>query len=262
MTDKNNDTEKATESVSKYASLTSGLLARKGEAVPAAAAFTAEAIAQHIPARRLAQEAKRHAGAFSALEHEMRPLQSAMQAQQLAELNDAIEEEHAEFANSLYENDMADSAAFLSEESDEYPADNNGQVTPIDFDQIVTEALADVDQRRTNAGLRAMKRKFLGAGGSTDPDPRVLSDRRKSDGPDAKPCAAKRYSEEMKRQMRSKSAEPMANLDPRRFIRLQIAAMKLGMMPQDIFSVAVDTYLDQLDEEVFSECNCLKKGIL
>ena len=35
--DKANDT--------RYASLTAGLLARKGEAVPAAAAFTAEAIA-------------------------------------------------------------------------------------------------------------------------------------------------------------------------------------------------------------------------
>ncbi|MEM9122191.1 MAG: hypothetical protein AAGB03_02615 [Pseudomonadota bacterium] len=35
----------------KFASLTAGLLARKGEAVPAAAGFTAEAMAQHIPSR-------------------------------------------------------------------------------------------------------------------------------------------------------------------------------------------------------------------
>ncbi len=263
MTDNHDDTEKVTETPSKFASLTSGLLARKGDAVPAAAAFTAEAIAQHIPARRLAQEAKRHVGAFSALQHEMRPLKTAMQAQQLAEYSGASEVDYGSSDLDVEDSNPVPNSVDQNAQEEAVTDLEEGTTTPIDFDQIVTEALADVEDRKANMGLRAMKERLLKGARPGDLGS-VLEEEIPSGKGASEPCAVKKYSSEMQRQKQAQNYEPVSGLglDPRKFIRLQIAAMKLNMMPQDIMSAALDTYLDQLDQEVFSECNCLKKGLL
>jgi hypothetical protein len=51
-------------------------------------------------------------------------------------------------------------------------------------------------------------------------------------------------------------------LDPRRFIRLQVAAMKLEVSKQELMAAALDSFLDTLLEDVFSDCACMQKGLI
>ena len=51
-------------------------------------------------------------------------------------------------------------------------------------------------------------------------------------------------------------------LDPRRFIRLSLASRKLDLSNQELMMAALDAYLDTLDQEVFAECACMKKGLI
>lgn len=342
----------------QYASLTAGLLARKGEAVPAAAAFTAEAIAQHIPARRLAQEAERvlhdrhpdidhviedTSVAWREVDHESRG------AQVVSEHRDMIERA---FDESVRENEgmpslhrpqsQADSTKEgLDQAASTEPANSEMdlgekrelnlpfvglpedkpeatlEATPASavsdhledgsavsdlndsdenwFETIVSNAISEAEGQRADTD---------NSGPSTEPgtEPGLFDDvamDENAEGSLVSPTFAQGMSEDRAQQEADAvlpSAAPMPaagkapvggcgdkaakvraaiksgktsvaarsamRLDPRRFIRLSLAAQKLHLSSQEVMIAALDNYMDELDDEVFSECACMNKGLI
>lgn len=297
----------------QYASLTAGLLARKGEALPAAAAFTAEAIAQHIPARRLALEVEREnqnsifqqSQAAKSKEPEMAQETSA--SEMTSENSEAtnIKEEIDDFIVSALgtqvtpepdegERDpnvggsMDERASFIEraltgndgDAGVETPSKDAEVSKDLRFDEsdlnrfntIVDEAIA---QARP-AEKRFLFGKSLGKkvwSPSKQPKP-IVTD------PEAKPSEQSSIESEQKskkgcsvdervatereaiKTALSKSANASMRLDPRRYIRLNVAAAKLELSNQQVLSAALDAYLDSLDTTLFNDCACMKKGII
>lgn len=313
---------------SKYASLTAGLLARKGEAVPAAAAFTAEAIAQHIPARRLAQEAERvltdrqHPKIDGVIDQESAAARgdglARPGAQVVADHRDMIEQAFHESAgredDSSAVGDAEDplSHGFSQLESQgglDLEGLSLGKRRELDlpstgssffedlaraeredgdenwFDDIVSNAINEAeDQRperqRSDSGTTSFRSKMadtLGAGAEAEqPDLEALKAEMSENQsgntalPDAAPetqgtgCSdkASKVRQAIKLGKTSVGARSAMRLDPRRYIRLSLAAQKLELTSQEVMVAALDTYLDALDEEVFSDCACMKKGLI
>lgn len=325
----------------KYASLTAGLLARKGEAVPAAAAFTAEAIAQHIPARRLAQEAQsvlldRRPVEEPVVEDTSVPWsETAGQtraSQVVSEHRDMIEQAFIDAAdaeevgetsfNSVEdllekgpENSLAASDEVTSEMalgarrdlnlSDARPsAPNEGHedgsaVSDLNdsdenwFDTIVSQAISEAEGQRPESPASPVE---LSSNGAPDAQERGPDDTgsaassfmrslRKDRSPEISsaeapqsPAApapqasaapesgcgdkAAKVREAIKAGKTKVAGRSAMRLDPRRFIRLSLAAQKLQLSSQELMVAALDNYMDALDEEVFSDCSCMKKGLI
>jgi hypothetical protein len=345
----------------RYASLTAGLLARKGEAVPAAAAFTAEAIAQHIPARRLAQEAEhvlteRHkivesvfAEETASLEGESSPA-ALIDDEFIGELDqseDRVSDQQRHLEKAILE-DVADLQGKETLPSDRATPDaqtlfdmgavegsqdlglgirpafsvdpHDGPLSstlpkspaPVNledsdenwFEDIVSQAISEAgDQRKgergqahlqaardtqsvdqalatlINEGPRSDISSELPATRSEVPmaaisqvEPvqmpeattKIVKDATIAGRDNSASCGGR--AEKVRQTIRS-GKQAAANksamrLDPRRFIRLSLAAQKLQLTNQDIMMASLDTYLDALDEEVFAECSCMKKGLI
>lgn len=308
-----------------YASLTAGLLARKGEAVPAAAAFTAEAIAQHIPARRLAQEAER---ILTQTSDELPDLESAKDpaaeiqdvsdgqafepGSEFAEQHERIEdlfaepEEAAFIPTSPRENLNAAHSALehvarepldlparepldLPERHPEFafaeesPSHASLSVNPLSleeqqekeanpipgldesdenwFEDIVSKAISEADHTRNESVQEASVERF-----PVEARPPVVDDADIPSRPKkpAQSCGTKvaKVRQSIQAGNPRAAAKSAMRLDPRRFIRLSLASRKLGLSNQELMMAALDAYLDTLDEEVFSECSCMKKGLI
>lgn len=313
---------------SKYASLTAGLLARKGEAVPAAAAFTAEAIAQHIPARRLAQEAERvltdrqPSRVDGVIDQEIATDRghglAQPGAQVVADHRDMIEQAFQESA--AHENDsrsVGDAEDPLSHGFSQLESHGGldleglslGKRRELDlpsagssfsedlaraeqedsdenwFDDIVSNAINEAEGQRPEGqrsdadttSSRSNEADAPGADVEADhPAPETLKAETSENpsGTAALPAAApetqgtgcsdkaSKVRQAIKSGKTALSARSAMRLDPRRYIRLSLAAQKLELTSQEVMVAALDTYLDALDEEVFSDCACMKKGLI
>lgn len=320
---------------SKYASLTAGLLARKGEAVPAAAAFTAEAIAQHIPARRLAQEAERvlidrHpvvdnvAEPGAAAEREIGP--ESRGSQVVAEHRDMIEQAFNESAADEDFHLATGNALDLPEQELQteldLPGQSLGEKRELDlpvtgssfsgdparaeqrddsaspdlshgdenwFDDIVSSAISEAEEQRPEG--KESERESSGSGGkslsnilatlgaglgvakSDSETPKAdVSDKQSGNASppavtsDAQGVGCGEKASKVRQAIKSGkpgiATRSAMRLDPRRYIRLSLAAQKLELTSQELMVAALDTYLDALDEEVFSDCACMKKGLI
>lgn len=298
---------------SKYASLTAGLLARKGEAVPAAAAFTAEAIAQHIPARRLAQEAERvltdrqHPMIDGVIDQESAAARGSGLArragQVVADHRDMIEQAFHESAaredDSSAVGDTEDplSHGFSQLESQgglDLEGLSLGKRRELDlpstgssffedlaraeredgdenwFDDIVSNAINEAE------GQRPERQSSDSDTESEQPDLEAhnaeMSENQSENTslPDAAPetqgtgCSdkASKVRQAIKLGKTAVGARSAMRLDPRRYIRLSLAAQKLELTSQEVMVASLDTYLDALDDEVFSDCACMKKGLI
>ena len=313
---------------SKYASLTAGLLARKGEAVPAAAAFTAEAIAQHIPARRLAQEAERvltdrqHPVIDGVIDQESAEARGHGLAhrggQVVADHRDMIEQAFHESAaredDSSAVGDAEDplSHGFSQLESQgglDLEGLSLGKRRELDlpstgssffedlaraeredgdenwFDDIVSNAINEAEGQRPERQSsdsdttlsRSDKADTPGADTEAEqPDLEALKAEMSENQPEDTALAdaaretpgagcsdkASKVRQAIKLGKTSVGARSAMRLDPRRYIRLSLAAQKLELTSQEVMVASLDTYLDALDEEVFSDCACMKKGLI
>lgn len=299
---------------SKYASLTAGLLARKGEAVPAAAAFTAEAIAQHIPARRLAQEAERVLADRHPVPDSV--IEESPGAQVVADHRDMIEQAFnqramdAEMAvspdntgegrdqgahkpeplagldsrdmslGSRRELELPGLGASVSAGPDIAKQEGNAVASNWDddegnwFENIVSNAISEAGSQvverngseHNGKGASSAASEITGSAtsdaqspGTDSPSSTPVSPKASSGGCGDKAAKVRDAIKSGKTALAARSA---MRLDPRRFIRLSLAAQKLDLNSQEVMVAALDTYLDALDEEVFSDCACMKKGLI
>lgn len=353
----------------KYASLTAGLLARKGEAVPAAAAFTAEAIAQHIPARRLAQEAERvlldrrpsadrviedTSIAWRENQHESRGAQVVTEHRDMIEraFDESVRQDEGmpsvatdqapvEDAEDLFGQSVETKPAGTEVETSEMgPSDlvssdmdlgrkrdlNLAPVGPVAedldaslaspvsegaehledgsalsdlndseenwFETIVSDAISEAEGQQAGVpGAKSEPATALDANASKGEDAegslvsssfaRGMADDRFPAEPQAPVseeapvpevtsraptggCSDKaaRVREAIRSGQTNVAARSAMRLDPRRFIRLSLTAQKLQLSSQDVMLAALDSYMDSLDDEVFSDCACMKKGLI
>lgn len=325
----------------KYASLTAGLLARKGEAVPAAAAFTAEAIAQHIPARRLAQEAERvlldrhsivdessdemsiarqesndeNRGAQVAAEHRdlinqtidesvktkkamplvegIRKLLDQTSAGQKSgkplSLSDTPPEELLSGGKRAL--DLPDVQSLLSGDTDRREREDSSALSDLNgseenwFEEIVTRAISEAEGKQSEVsspesgagepslsasiGPNAAPGQASLASSSFTQDmaeDRTPAEAATSGSPEASAAGCSKKAASARQSIKSGKApapgRSAMRLDPRRFVRLSLAAQKLQLTAQEVMIASLDTYLDALDEEVFSDCSCMKKGLI
>lgn len=324
----------------KYASLTAGLLARKGEAVPAAAAFTAEAIAQHIPARRLAQEAERvlinrhpiidetrseDATAWQESDHEGRGAHVVAEHRDLIEqafdkstgkeegvplvdsirqlldrspVDSSFDSEEAQtetlpeemLSGDKRDLDLSDVQSLLSGELSRQELEDGSAASDLNdsdenwFEDIVSKAISEAEgQQAPGSDPEADLTAMMPASPDTESgeaslassmftqkmaDDRTLAETEASLAPEASGptggCAKKavRVRQAIKSGKTVAAGRSAMRLDPRRFIRLSLAAKKLQLTSQEVMVASLDTYLDALDEEVFSDCSCMKKGLI
>jgi hypothetical protein len=331
----------------KYASLTAGLLARKGEAVPAAAAFTAEAIAQHIPARRLAQEAesvlldRRPVVEPTVEETSVTWSETAGQtraSQVVSEHRNMIEQAFADAADAeevgetsmtsveeLLEKGTEDSLAASDEVTsamalgarrdlnlpDARPSgpgeglEDGSALSDLNdseenwFDTIVSQAISEAEGQRPEspvspAELPSSSARLAQEPGPADTGPAIstfIRSLQKDRSPEISPAEAPqspasaapqasadtqmsaapqrgcgdkaaKVREAIKTGKTNAASRSAMRLDPRRFIRLSLAAQKLQLSSQELMVAALDTYMDALDDEVFSDCSCMKKGLI
>lgn len=281
-----------------YASLTAGLLARKGEALPAAAAFTTESVAQQIPAQKLAQESARLGGANAkvGLEDDCGLTASSI------EPPGTIYEE-SEMASELIEDDNEPTSGSPKSGAPEPGSPESGSME--ERSAFIKQALADQGRIHDDTSEQPLLSAGI-LGGSLDDDDtdvestgRSLAERDAVVSPDhgfasrlvaasvdrakdllgrddatsgsgsdkaAKSSCATTKAIAADRIKSAYTASAVGgtalHLDPRRFIRLQIAAMKLEVDRKELLSAALDAYLDALDEEVFAECSCMRKGLI
>lgn len=347
----------------QYASLTAGLLARKGEAVPAAAAFTAEAIAQHIPARRLAQEAERvlhdrrpnidhviedTSVAWREAEHENRgaqvvtkhrdmierafdesvhrdegvPSLQQPQSQDVQEQVESIEElldpstSSEAAANEMdlgsrrelnlpYVGSPEDAPEAVPASAVSDHLEDGSALSDLNdsdeswFETIVSNAISEAEGQRAETGTSAAMSDPVAEPGlfdnvAVDEDTEgslvsqtftqdmaqdlaqdIAGQEPRASIPSAAPmpveakaptggCGDKaaRVRAAIKTGKTNVAARSAMRLDPRRFIRLSLAAQKLQLSSQEVMIAALDSFMDTLDDEVFSECACMKKGLI
>ncbi|TNE58290.1 MAG: hypothetical protein EP340_05905 [Alphaproteobacteria bacterium] len=235
----------------RYASLTAGLLARKGQAVPVAASFSPEAMAQHLPAKRLAQEFESEStmsgwNPFNALggrSLDQSASEDELSAGPLDERASKIEEALSE----EWGRSEAQKGPELDLFGDEVPEEQGDQ--GLGLDALVDRAIESAQRNRPGAPLDFEDDEFE----------YVDTAAPKSN------CAAAKA--DLVASIRNASLAEQGNgagvpLDPRRYIRLQVAAMKLDVTKQELMSAALDAFLDTLLEDTFSECSCMQKGLI
>lgn len=362
----------------QYASLTAGLLARKGEAVPAAAAFTAEAIAQHIPARRLAQEAERvlhdrrpeidhviedTSVAWREADHESRGAQVVSEHRDMIEraFDESVRQDEGMPSLQRPLNEGGSIEEVLDQSTSSEPA--NGEMdlgerrelnlpyvgppenapvaaleTPLEttpasvisdhledgsavsdlndsddnwFETIVSNAISEAEGQRTDtraSGALAepvaepvaepglfddvavgedaegslVSPTFAQGMAADRAEDRAEDQAEDSTGqetsnalPSAAPMPEKarapvggcgdkaaKVRAAIKTGKTNVAARSAMRLDPRRFIRLSLAAQKLELSSQEVMIAALDNYMDTLEDEVFSDCACMKKGLI
>lgn len=331
--DKASTLEDDTGNSPRYASLTAGLLARKGEAVPAAAAFTAEAIAQHIPARRLAQEAERILTQPQAPMPELesqryiedRELPSGFAAEH-ERIEDAFLDDLDDLDDDDFEDERRDVYAALTEagrrpldlpQASEIPPapsvppvpqapsvaidaaplgrsinrneegplseeeEDEQNVAPIPgldeskdnwFEDIVTRAIQDVDSPQISGRAAPEEAELYNRDPRDHAVTRLFAEPSRQTATAAQIAQSSRAGNcddrvaEVRNAIRSGNPrvarQSAMRLDPRRFIRLSLASKKLDLSNQELMMAALDAYLDTLDEEVFSDCSCMKKGLI
>ncbi len=306
----------------KYASLTAGLMARKGEAVPAAAAFTAEAIAQHIPARHLADEVARHnRRSFLHVHHgtdvsapeETEDLEDEIGASEL--VDDVDDNEPNQFILSA----ISGSSTLHDEEKQTELTDHNAtslddrknviedawqrsrsNLTPDEetksdpssiksrggenfsedtieehvsrFNSIIDEAIEQVQSNSKTDGNvlsdEPDEQTNCAESSSEAPTPQQVVEQEQTNVDPigkSKDCGVANAVRERRDHIRAEIAsQPRASmrLDPRRYVRLSVAAAKLQLENQEVMLAALDSYLDSLDETLFSDCACMKKGLI
>lgn len=234
----------------RYASLTAGLLARKGEAVPVAASFSPEAMAQHLPAKRLAQEFENENmtgwNPFRSFERNQAEevskepdLTSGPLDQRTSKIEEALADETGGFKVQAPELDL-----FGDESADEVEGSDLG------LDALVDRAIESAQRNRFGIASES-------ASGEDDGP---------ADAQQTKPTCATAKAD-LVASIRNANLAEQGNgtgvaLDPRRYIRLQVAAMKLDVTKQELMSAALDSFLDTLLEDVFSECSCMQKGLI
>lgn len=295
----------------QYASLTAGLLARKGEALPAAAAFTAEAIAQHIPVRRLALEVERENQNSIFQQSQVAKTEDVSPDSDLPDLapqNDAtpsVKDEIDDFIVSALgtealqdqvqvERDpgiagsMGERASYIErelsgkdEETKEEVASEMDRVAEdlllVDsdlnrFNTIVDEAIeqARPAEKRVLFGENVSKKVWRpseqqGEVAKKDDTKPVDQSANQTEQEGKKGCSVDERVAAEREAIKSaltKSANASMRLDPRRYIRLNVAATKLDLSNQQVLSAALDAYLDSLDTTLFGDCACMKKGII
>lgn len=339
----------------QYASLTAGLLARKGEAVPAAAAFTAEAIAQHIPARRLAQEAERvlhdrrpkidhviedtsvawreaeleNRGAQTVTGHRdmierafdesvrrdegmpsiQQPQSQAGSIEEFLDPGTSPESAVSEmdpgsrrelnlpYVGSLENTPLEDTsravpASAMSDHLTDGSALSDLNDSDVNwFETIVSNAISEAEGQRSETAIARQEVEpdlttndhrdepvegslvsptfadgMIADRGSSEPDASVPPE---ASVPNlaAAPSGgcgdkADRVREAIRSGKTGVAARSAMRLDPRRFIRLSLAAQKLQLSSQEVMVAALDTYMDTLEEEVFKDCACMKNGLI
>ncbi|TNE42588.1 MAG: hypothetical protein EP347_00835 [Alphaproteobacteria bacterium] len=234
----------------RYASLTAGLLARKGEAVPVAASFSPEAMAQHLPAKRLAQEFESESmtgwNPFRAFDRNAADEDAEEQEITSGPLDERASKIEEAFANQVYldaSQDGPELDLFGDEIAEEGESENLG------LDALVDRAIESAQRNR-----------FV------DPAPHTRSGEVNPAGEQPKSGCATAKADLVTAIRNATLAEQGKGvgvaLDPRRYIRLQVAAMKLDVTKQELMSAALDSFLDTLLEDVFSECSCMQKGLI
>jgi hypothetical protein len=274
-----------------YASLTAGLLARKGEAMPAAAAFTTESVAQHIPAQKLAQESAQlgKANTTSIMDDDCGLTASSIDPPGTVYEEGEIASELLEDAKPAVEGgdsgSMEERSAFIekafSDQSEE-PLLAGTLDEPLGAEDKEESALAkatkEMEHRdapvspesgfasRLVAATVDRAADLLAREGAEKEAPQADEAKKKvDDGKKKTDCATSKAiaADKIKSAFNAASSGGTAlHLDPRRFIRLQIAAMKLEVDRKELLSAALDAYLDALDEEVFADCSCMRKGLI
>lgn len=281
----------------KFAPLTAGLLARKGEAVPAAAGFTAEAMAQHIPLRTGEAPGKeerrsaltdavlvRRAAAKTAGEGGQAPGETA-DAQKTAEAGEAKREEGGP-------KKATPEAAPLA-----YPDPSLGLTPEGDTAHRSSRPLKEIAKgtlKRTPARPAAQEAEGVQ---SQPRDARLTP----ADRPVRKPVAPSKGSVSAGAQptaaatpasaspastanpgspagpgsprteetaplrgasrsnQGSRRAAVTLRLEPQRYLRLKIAAAQLRQTSQSILTEALDRYMESLETDLPAQCPCLEK---
>ncbi len=273
----------------KPAALTAGLLARKGEALPAAAAFTAEAIAQHFPERHIHDPAmpeqfERGARDYYLSEEEIMELVHPQTEYEEIELDESkisllpkpdkplfgkrtvsIEERARDIEdrfNRPAEEETSATAYEVSREAPDLDAIAERVNRRINrFEEIVDQAIADRHGSDVSKDFSGEQTQPETTGEGSDESVKQAQ----NESVESVDCGV---SEEVRRELlrgtspRSSTPQPRFHLDPNRYLKLKLAAEKLRASPQQIMLVALDRYFDVLDEELFRDCKCLKKGLI
>jgi hypothetical protein len=217
----------------KYASLTASLLARKGEAVPVASSVSPNAMSHHLPARRLAQESQANESFSERPDREVESMRDV-------DLNLGPLHARAALIEDALSNDKA--AAGTKRGSDHKPSGQSKKAS-LGLSGLVDRAIASAEVQKENPVPRL--------DGSQSTDDTSCSHVRKEFVASIRDTAVVEG-----------VAMSSLQLDPRRFIRLQVAAMKLEVSKQELMAAALDSFLDTLLEDVFSECTCMQKGLI
>lgn len=235
----------------RYASLTAGLLARKGEAVPVAAAFSPGAMAQHLPAKRLAQESRAHAEPSNDLSPDVPDMdEDAVSVTGSLIDRTAYIEEAMSMESERQEPQLETSFDLLGDES----PDGVDEQT-LGLDVLVDRAIESAKQKCQTSDADEIEETGLAVGRDAD---LAIAETKSS-------CSTKRsdFAASIRNSpMTDIAAGSALQLDPRRYIRLQVAAMKLDVSRQELMAAALDSFLDTLLEDVFAECSCMQKGLI
>lgn len=255
----------------RFASLTAGLLARKGEAVPAAAGFTAEAMAQHLPAL----EARQSAAEDRFVDPDEAEQARKARAEEPVYIRDGRPPEPRHPEPRPAEPSPA--------EPPKHPLEPRGseRVSALVEDDIDARAIARLGGGPPRS-ISARAPKPVVQPAPVEPEiPAALPAQVRADPEPAPHAPAASSSEEAcpiralfvaeacadkgvdlaEVVAKAKRAAITLRLDPQRYVRLKVASAQLRRTSQDILTEALDRYMRTMDPAVVAPCACLKDEI-
>ena len=222
----------------QYASLTAGLLARKGEAHPAAVD-----LANHGVKRDPSEDAKTDSAEQDTQDDQKSKL-STVAARRLPQLMDPIwEKRHQEQQSKpAVEEPFPDSVHELED----------------------AEVRKRVEMIREELNRASMSRKAALSQEEAKPKSKPAKKPKASAKAKALPVCdglKKTKTQAQKRSKKIARAAVTMRLDPSRYLAMKLVGAKLSRTNQSILLDALDMYMKSLTENELSDCNCLKKII-